>query len=231
MAPQKETCEQEADPDVRWDEYGRTSHYQTPTPKSAIIAEYFRLVNSIFGAYLAITTSLNDAVRMIEHRQEELVRTNKTTIETLDKQFLFISKVDPYNPPNYPDTKDILHWCSQGGFKKKNAPGGDNQIMAANMCIVMMYTYWEDHYRETIANAAGLKDKKEVGIEVMRDLSILRNSIIHHKGYMKTDKTCRILTWFKPGEKINIDLEHFEMIKREIEKGLSELSRELDKVI
>jgi len=103
--------------------------------------------------------------------------------------------------------------------------------MAANMCIVMMYTYWEDHYRETIANAAGLKDKKEVGIEVMRDLSILRNSIIHHKGYMKTDKTCRILTWFKPGEKINIDLEHFEMIKREIEKGLSELSRELDKVI
>jgi hypothetical protein len=65
----------------------------------------------------------------------------------------------------------------------------------------------------------------------MRDLNNLRNSIIHHDGYMKTDKTCRILTWFKPGEKINIDLEHFEMIKREIEKGLIELSRELEKVI
>ncbi len=116
-----------------------------PAPKVTIIAEYVRLVNAIFGAYLAITISLNDAVRMIEHSQEDSVRTNKTTIEFLDKQFLFISKVDPYNPANYPDSKDILHWCSQGGFKKKNAPGGDNQIMAANMCIVMMYTYWEDH--------------------------------------------------------------------------------------
>jgi hypothetical protein len=111
FSPQKETRElqREADPDVRWDEYGRTSHYQTPTPKVAIIAEYFRLVNAIFGAYLAITTSLNDAVRMIEHSQKESVRTNKTTIESQDKLLLFISKVDPYNPTNYPDPKDILH--------------------------------------------------------------------------------------------------------------------------
>ena len=72
---------------------------------------------------------------------------------------------------------------------------------------------------------------KEGENEIMSDLSILRNSIIHHGGYMKTDKTCKILTWFKPGEKINIDLEHFEMIKRKIEIGLSELSRELEKVI
>ena len=39
------------------------------------------------------------------------------------------------------------------------------------------------------------------------------------------------MTWFKPGEKINMDLEHFEMIKRKIEMGLSELSRELETVI
>lgn len=99
------------------------------------------------------------------------------------------------------------------------------------MCIVMMYTYWEDHYREKIAHAVGFKDKNEVRIEVLRDLGILRNSIIHHGGYMKTDKMCRILTWFKPGEKINMDLEHFEMIKREIEMGLGKLSREFEKVI
>jgi hypothetical protein len=222
---------QDGDPDVRWDEYMRTSPFQTPTPKIPAIAEYFLLVNAIFGAYLAITVSLNEAVQMVERKQEEHVRNNKTTIEYLDKQFLLFNKMDPRKPSNYPEPKNALHMCSQGGFKTKNAPGGDNQIMAANMCIVMMYTYWEARYRKEIADAAGLKDEKELKIDIMGDLGILRNSIIHHAGDMKTDKTCKILTWFKPGEKINIDLEHFEMIKREIETGLSELSRELEKVI
>jgi hypothetical protein len=39
------------------------------------------------------------------------------------------------------------------------------------------------------------------------------------------------LTWFKPGDKINVDLEQFTEIKCQIEKGLSELSQELEKVI
>jgi hypothetical protein len=181
----------ELDPDVRWDEYMRTSHYQTPTPKVPIIAEYFRLVNAIFGAYLAITISLNESVWRLELKQEESARTNKTTIEYLDRQFVLVSKVDPYKPSAHPDPKDALHMCSQGGFKKKNAPGGENQLMAANMCLVMMYTYWEDQYRKRIAYAAGL-NKNDVKKDIMGDLKILRNSIIHYGGYAITDKKCKI---------------------------------------
>jgi len=221
----------ELDPDVRWDEYLRTSHYQTPTPKIPIIAEYFRLVNAIFGAYLAITVSLNDAVQLLEHKQEASVQKDKTTIEHMDKQFLLFGKVDPNEPNAYPEPKNALHMCSQGGFKKRNGPGGDNQIMAANMSIVMMYAYWEDHYREKIAHAIGLKDKNEVKTEIMADLSILRNSIIHHSGYVISDKKFKILSNFRPGDKINIDLDQFEEIKRQIEKGLSKLSQELEEVI
>jgi hypothetical protein len=227
----KDISRDDLDPDVRWDEYLRTSPYQIATPKVPVIAEYFRLVNAIFGAYLAITVSLNEAVQVLEHRQEESVRTDKTTIEHLDRQFLLFSKVDPDKPSAFPSPVNNLHMCSQGCFKKKNAQGGDNQIMAANMCIVMMYTYWEDHYREKIAHAAGLRNKNEVKNEIMSDLRILRNSIIHHSDYMKTDKKCTILTWFQPGEKINVDLEKIEEIKRQIEKVLSELSQELEKVI
>ncbi len=225
----KKIDKNELDPDIRWDEYGRTSRFQIPTPKVPIIIEYFRLVNSIFGAYMAITISLTDAVLNLEHRQEDLARTNNTTIESLDKQFLFMSLVDPLKPADYPDPKDIRHWCSQGGFKKKNAPGGENQIMAANMCIVMLYALWEDHYREKIANAAGL-NKNDVKIDIMGDIRILRNSIIHHGGFVITDKKCRILAWFKPGDKISVDLEQFAEIKCQIEIGLNELSQKLEKV-
>lgn len=179
------------DPDVRWDEYGRTSHYQVPTPRVAIIAEYFRIMNAIFGAYLAINISLNEVVRIVEREQEKSIRMNETTIEHMDKQLLIMGSFDPDKPSPYPDPKDNLHYCSQGGFKKKNAPGGENQIMAANMCIVMMYTYWEDLYRKKIADAAGLKGKEYVKKEIMGDLSILRNSIIHNNGYVKTDKSAK----------------------------------------
>jgi len=219
------------DPDVRWDEYLRSSPYQIRMPKIPEIAEYFRLVNAIFGAYLAITVSLNEAVQILEREQGESARTHKTTIENLDKQFLLFCKAHPDSPVGLPGPKNDLHMCSQGGFKKKNAPGGDNQIMAANMCIVMIYTYWEDHYRKKIASAAGIKNKNEVKSEIMSDLNILRNSIIHHRGYMKTDKKCKILTWFQPGDKINVDLDRFEEIKRQIEMGLSKLSYELEKIV
>ena len=218
------------EPDVRWDEYMRSSPFQTPVPQVPIIAEYFRLVNAIFGAYLAINVSLNEAVQTLEHQQKESLKTDKTTIEYLDEQFSIMSEIDPNEPTPYPDPEHVLHMCSQGGFKKKNAPGGENQIMAANMCIVMMYTYWEDLYRKKIADAAGLKDKEDVKNEIMGDLSILRNSIIHHNGVVIANKKCKILTWFKPGDKINIDLGQFTEIKRQIEKGLSELSQELEKV-
>lgn len=219
------------DPDVRWDEYMRSSPFQTPIPRIPIIAEYFRLVNAIFGAYLAINVSLNEAVQTLEREQEKSLRTDKTTIEYLDKQFLLVSKVDSNKPSPYPDAENVLHMCSQGGFKKKNASGGENQIMAANMCIVMLYTYWEDHYREKIAHAAGLRNKNAIKIDIMGDLSILRNSIIHHSGYVKADKKCKILTWFKPSDKISVDLGQFAEIRLQIEKGLSELSQELEMVI
>ncbi len=221
----------ELDPDVRWDEYMRTSPFQIAIPKVPIIAEYFRLMNTIFGAYLAITISLNEKVQMMEHEQAKSARKNKTTIECLDRQLLFIGIVDPDNPSDIPGPEHVLYTCSQGGFKKRNVPGGDNQIMAANMCIVMIYTYWEDSYRKKIADAAGFKDEKEVASDIMYDLGILRNSIIHHNGYVIDNKRCKILTWFKPGDKINIDLEQFAKIKYQIEKGLNELSRELEKVI
>jgi hypothetical protein len=70
------------DPDVRWDEYGRTSPFQTPTPKAATIAEYFRLVNAIFGAYLAINASLNEAVQMLEREQEKHLQTDNDNRRT-----------------------------------------------------------------------------------------------------------------------------------------------------
>jgi hypothetical protein len=84
-APQKESREpqREADPDIRWDEYMRTSPFQTPTPKIPAIAEYFLLVNAIFGAYLAITISLNEAVQMLERKQEEDARNSQTHMNTL----------------------------------------------------------------------------------------------------------------------------------------------------
>lgn len=112
----------ELDQDTRWYEYLKTSPFQIAIPKVPIIAEYFRLVNDIFGAYLAIHISLNTMVQMIGQSQEQLAKEDNKTIEHMDKQLLMTKKIDPHDPKPYPGPESDLHAISQGGFKKKMPP-------------------------------------------------------------------------------------------------------------
>ena len=46
-----------------------------------------------------------------------------------------------------------LHSTTQGELKRRNLPGGPNDVFIGNMCLVGLYTYWEDHYRAKVAAA------------------------------------------------------------------------------
>ncbi len=108
----------------------------------------------------------------------------------------------------------------QGQVKDRNKENGQNSLILAANCIVALYSYWEEYLRIEIGIAKGVLGSGSINDEAARkilnehviydlwgDLRHLRNSIIHNKGIAYSKITsCKIVKCFKPGDKVELDL-------------------------
>jgi len=107
----------------------------------------------------------------------------------------------------------------QGAVKKRVRENGQNYLLLGNLCVVSVYSYWEEYLRIEIGIAIGVlrkgsKNSKEVRkilnqqvkSDFWCDMRYLRNSIIHNNGIACSDMSkCKVIKWFKPGQRINLD--------------------------
>lgn len=116
-----------------------------------------------------------------------------------------------------------LHQVPFEEIISRNSPEGRNPISIANYCLVIIYQYWEDHFRKLIAESLN-KEKDDVQAQLFDDINQLRKSIIHHRSIAKSEiKKCRILKWFKKGESIHITKDMFEEMIDKILDCLDEI--------
>jgi hypothetical protein len=115
-------------------------------------------------------------------------------------------------------------FMTQREVKERTAHNGTNYIRLGCLCVVQAYTYWENYLRIEIAIARGVLDpkrhkkkkeidsilKKYVSCDFWGDMSRLRRAIIHNKGIV--DEKMKSLTWFKPGDPVNLDFEKMQDI-------------------
>ena len=107
----------------------------------------------------------------------------------------------------------------QGDVLSRNSPGGQNEIVIGQQCIVSVYSYWEEYLRLEIAKAKGLvaeeasltNQVKEIlaehlSFDIWGDIRHLRNSIVHNNGMATKEcgKETKIFKWFKEGESISL---------------------------
>jgi Trypsin-like peptidase domain len=105
----------------------------------------------------------------------------------------------------------------------RNADCGENATFVGNMALVMIYSYWEDHYREQIATARRVT-KDDLKSDVMGDMRWLRQSIIHHRGIATNDVgNCKVLLWFAKGEEIFLSEQMFLQMISYVRAYLDEL--------
>lgn len=101
--------------------------------------------------------------------------------------------------------------------------GGRNEISLSNLCIISIYTFWEDRTRREIAKALGL-DSSGVLSDLFGDIAKMRNVILHAGGVMdERARTLKVLKWFSPGETVLVDRDKLhQMIGfiREFPEGL-----------
>lgn len=194
-----------------------------------ILNEFESVVDRVYGIYLDGTQGFGLVRKKMKESQQNNLRTlfkdndNVNTIEQLDSRTLYYGKGNP----NDPDSK-VLHKISQGELKARNREKGINFIFLANVCITIIYQYWEDHYRNKLASILDI-EPDNILIPIFGDLRLLRRSIIHHRGIALSDvEKCEILTWFSEGDQISIDRSQMEIVIDEIQKAISNLRNKFD---
>lgn len=114
----------------------------------------------------------------------------------------------------------------QGKLRVRVEPNGKNAHALGNLLIVSAYTYWEEYLRIEIGKAKGVLTSdagnseetrkvlnKEVVNDFWGDMRHLRNSIVHSLGTANSEMArCKVIKWFKPGDKIELNNEMLRVI-------------------
>ncbi|WP_119068611.1 hypothetical protein [Aggregatilinea lenta] len=175
-----------------------------------IIDAFEQTVNNIFAVYFDATQGFSTLRRHYEERLDEDLKFLKSNhpdlVDTdyLNSGFMSVGIVNV----NAPDAS-YVYQCTSKEYIERNSMQGINSRFIGNMALVTLYQYWEDYYRAEIASELGI-EKNALKYPIMGDLRYIRRSIIHHSGIaLKDIEQCELLTWYKEGDSIFIDLSKF----------------------
>lgn len=154
-----------------------------------VIRDFIEIVNQQVVAYMDALAGFAG-----HHARVELQvhRANRPTAARVDSTGTPVIVWASYEDPSKPD---IVHnrIIRASDYLAANAPGGTNEQQHARAIIVFLFTYWEDEIRPRLATASGVTPN-EIRADVMGDLRILRNVILHSKSIMRSDKQTSLKT-------------------------------------
>ncbi len=164
------------------------------------INDFWNQIDEIYGTFLDSTASYHAfRTRIVELQGSTSAQFGKS-IDELDQLRFIYGK----GPPTDPSTK-TQHVITQGELKSRLDKNGHNTLFLANLCVVAIYQYWEDHFRARIAADLGLASG-DFKSDLLGDIRQIRIAIVHHGGVGKKDiEKCKLLTWFKAGDVVRID--------------------------
>lgn len=121
------------------------------------------------------------------------------------------------------EATQVAHTTTLGERIGRNACDSENCTFFGNMALVTIYGFWEDHYREKIAETRGIA-KDDIKSDVMGDIRHLRHSIIHNIGIAtKEVENCKVLKWFNEGDKVFLNEQMFLQMISHVRADLHEL--------
>jgi hypothetical protein len=181
-------------------------------------------IDSVAGIFLDATSGMERLVEDLEVERSSFVMTWPDRSDALD---IFLEQPLVYRGIAE-GSEGPIHFTSNSEYLRRNSVGGANWRLLANLCLVAIYQYWDDHYRKEIANALGIQ-KDDVRLEVMGELRHYRRSIVHAGGRAEPEVARnQLLPAFQAGELIVIDAQVFVeivfILKRCIQDYAGQLS-------
>lgn len=148
-----------------------------------IIREYIDFVNRQVGVYMDALAGFAGHHMRIERQVHRISRAIKSSFDkTRQRVIVRASYEDPTQP-------DVIHnrIIRANDYLATNSRDGSNAQQHSQAILVFLFTYWEDEIRPRIAAYRGV-ELNEICSDIMGDLRILRNVILHAKGIICYDK-------------------------------------------
>jgi hypothetical protein len=185
-------------------------------PNANIFEEYLATVDSILGFYLDTLVAYGYSLRYLDEGQKAAIaefkrRGEDWSVEDLDAKSLIFGEGDP-------NTSDavVLHQTTEGQYKARNRKGGSNHRIIGNLCIVLLYQYWEDHFRSNFAEVLKMH-KNDLLVDEFGDLRQFRRAIIHNNGIATREvASCKCFKWFTEGQAIHFTQDQIKTIIRSV---------------
>ena len=186
-----------------------------------IIQEFIDFVNMQVGMYMDAIAGFQGHQTRIKRQIHRTSRAKQIKFdEAGNKTVVFASYEDPTQP-------DIIHSriIRAPDYIEANSEHGINYQQHSRAILIFVFTFWEDEMRPKLAKASS-KEIDEIKLDIMGDLRILRNVILHSKGVLKKDKHRRLKelgSMFPPDKTLIITYENMHKIFVLIKQDLARL--------
>ena len=146
-----------------------------------IIREYIDFVNQQVGVYMDAMSGFAGNHARVERQVCRVIRKSKLK-ENDEQPMVWASYEDPSKP-------DIIHnrIIRSSEYLSSNSVDGANAQQHSQAILVFLFTYWEDEIRPRLADSMNIA-VSEIKSDIMGDLRIIRNVILHSKGIIRHDK-------------------------------------------
>lgn len=149
----------------------------------SIVRDFIDFVNAQVGVYMDALAGFAGHKTKVERQIHRVTRPMEhKTEKNGSKVVVWTSYEDPSQP-------DVIHnrIIRAVDYVQANSPRGANERQHSQAILVFLFTYWEDEIRLRLAKSTG-KDINEIRSDIMGDLRVIRNVILHSKGVIKDEK-------------------------------------------
>ena len=148
-----------------------------------VIREYIDFLNRQVGVYMDALAGFAGHHTRIER---QVHRINRPVDSHVDNKGQRVVVYASYEDPTQPD---VIHnrIIRATDYIAANSKGGSNEQQHSQAVLVFLFTYWEDEIRPRLAASKSI-ELQEIRSDIMGDLRILRNIILHSKGIIRPEK-------------------------------------------
>lgn len=189
-----------------------------------VIREYIDFVNRQVGVYMDALAGFAGHHTRIERQVHRIIRpVNSRADNTGQHVRVCASYEDPTKP-------DVIHnrIIRASDYIAANSPGGSNEQQHSQAVLVFLFAYWDEEIRQRLATLKKV-ESREIESDIMGDLRLLRNVILHAKGIMRPKehkKLKKLSNMFAVDEPVHISYNNmhriFVLIKQDCARMLFE---------